>query len=97
MCEDEEVGRENAKWRIHEAGLGAELVRKMALERLQPKLEAFCAHGSVADIVALDAALALAEESDWSSERAVVTESLLKLLACGPLRKARCDNPRCRK
>jgi hypothetical protein len=80
MCDDEEVERENAEWRIREGGLGAELVRKMALARLQQRWEAFCAHGSVADLVALEFALELAENAEWSFHRAVVIESLLKVL-----------------
>ena len=83
-CHDEKVDRENANWRICIAGIGAELVRKVVLERLQPRLGSFCAHGSLADLVALDAALELAEKVEWSSNRAVVIESLLALLRAEP-------------
>ena len=92
MCDDEEIRRENAEQRIGESGLGAELVRTMAIERLQPRLAAFCAHGSLADIVALDAALQMADESDWSFHRAVVIESLLKLLRVEPLSNLGCED-----
>ncbi len=92
MFDDEEVGRENAEWRIRESGRGAELVRELALERLRPRLAAFCAHGSLADIIALDAALQIAEESDWSFHRAVVTESLLKVLRVDPALNLSCKN-----
>jgi hypothetical protein len=57
VSDDEEIERENSEERIDESGFGAELVRKMALKRLQPRLNAFCAHGSLADIIALDTAL----------------------------------------
>jgi hypothetical protein len=85
MSEDEEIERENSEERIDESGVGAELVRKMALERLQPRLKAFCAHGSLADIIALDAALDLAESAEWSFHRAVVIESLLTVLRVEPI------------
>jgi hypothetical protein len=64
VSDDEEIEPENSEERIDVSGVGAELVRKMALERLQPRLKAFCVHGSLADIVALDAALELAESAE---------------------------------
>jgi hypothetical protein len=97
VSDDEEIERENSEERIDQSGVGAELVRKMALERLQPRLDAFCAHGSLADIIALDAALELAENAEWSFHRAVVIESLLMMLRVEPIVNLGCDNEDCRK
>jgi hypothetical protein len=92
MSDDEEIERKNSEERIDESGVGAELVRKVALDRLQSRLKAFCAHGSLADIIALDAALELAESAEWSFHRAVVIESLLTVLRVEPILNLCCDN-----
>jgi hypothetical protein len=69
----------------------------MTLERLQPRLKAFCEHGSLADLVALESALELAESAEWSFHRAVVVESLLTVLQAEPILNLGCDNTDCRK
>ena len=48
MQVDEALVRENADWRIREIGIGAELVRKQELPRLQPYLDSFLVHGKIA-------------------------------------------------
>ncbi len=96
MGDDEEIDRENFEDRGSKNGVGAELVRTMALERLYPRLNAFCANGSLADIVALNAALELTETAEWSFHRAVVIEALLRVLRAGPISDSYGDNADCR-
>jgi hypothetical protein len=80
MLNDIETDYENAQRRVSEAGPGAELVRRLVLERLDNRLKAFRAHGVLADLVALEAAMALQEDAEGSGGRATLVEAFLMLL-----------------
>jgi hypothetical protein len=80
VLDDVETEQENARWRISENGPGAELVRRRTLAKLEPRLNAFCAHASLADLVALDEALELREEVDHGNGSATLVEAFAALL-----------------
>jgi hypothetical protein len=80
MQVDEALERENANWRICEAGIGAELVREEELARLRPHLEAFLAHGKLADIVFLRIALEAMEAAGSTFTLAPLVESILAII-----------------
>jgi hypothetical protein len=82
MLDDIETERENAQWRISENGLGAELVRKRTLDKLKSHIDAFYAHASLADLVALEEALELREDVQAPSESATLVEAFLEMLGC---------------
>jgi hypothetical protein len=80
VVDDIETEQDNARWRISESGPGAECVRHWILAKLEPRMKAFCAHASVADLIALVEALELREEVDQGNGRATLVEAFLKVL-----------------
>jgi hypothetical protein len=81
---DIETDRENTRWRISETGRGAEFVRRRELKELQADMEAFYSHASLADIVALRAALRLRELDIGCDGRATLLEAFWRMLQEGP-------------
>lgn len=77
-----DVQRENAAERVRESGLAVELIRRVYIEELRSRMEAFYEHGNLADLVALCRALELSEEVviGRSMRDAPVLEAMLRML-----------------
>ncbi len=80
-----QIARENAAWRIHEDGPGAEIVRRIAVKRLKGLINLMYAHGCIADIVILGDALEKTECRQGSAGTASLVESFLSILGIDPL------------
>ncbi len=76
----DEVDRENARWRIARNGSGAELVRRTELKRLKEDMEVFYSHVSLADLVGLRRALRLREQDPNCAEKASLIEAILRMV-----------------
>jgi hypothetical protein len=70
---------ENARGRTDENGHGAEIIRRIKAGQLRGRMEAFFAHASLADIVALMLALDLQDESGAPPGRATLLEAFMRL------------------
>lgn len=79
-----EVEQENSEWRISENGLGAELVRRVVVAEIHQRLPAFFAHASLAELVALQMALASSQEGDSSGCEASLLDCLIRTLNLEP-------------